>query len=296
MADERKHWRVLPFQTDDGPTNMAVDEAILRARAEEKVPNTIRFYRWKPSTASIGRNQSLNTEIDVEAAKKHGVDIVRRISGGGAVFHDAENEITYSVTASENDIRDIFHNMDDKFFSADPPDDPMNDEIVKQQSEPPGKTRFFTVGSSYHVITMGLVNGLQRMGVCVDQGVIHCPALFVNGRKISGNAQARRHEIILQHGTILLSVDPEFMYTILKAPEGVTRGHMVRSVKAKVTGVFDTVEPVTDYEFQIKMIRGFEEALGIKCDMGELTTYEQELVHDIKEKRYSDDIWLTRLP
>lgn len=295
MADERKHWRVLPFQIDDGASNMAIDEAILRARAENKVPNTIRFYRWKPSTASIGRNQSLHTEIDVEAAKKHNVDVVRRISGGGAVFHDAENEITYSVIASENDIREIFHDMDDKFFCAESEEDLMQSDGDTKDNVDEQK-RFFTVGSSYHVITMGLVNGLQSMGVEVDQGVIHCPALFVNGRKISGNAQARRHEIILQHGTILLKVNPEFMYTILKAPEGVTKGHMVRSVKAKVTGVYDSIEPVKDYEFQIKMVRGFEEALDIECKMGELTDYEKELMQDIKEKRYSDDIWLNRLP
>ncbi|MBD3350345.1 MAG: hypothetical protein GF364_02560 [Candidatus Lokiarchaeota archaeon] len=284
-------WRVLPFQVNDGITNMAIDEAILLARSDNLVPNTIRFYRWDPSTASIGRNQSLSREIDVEAAKKNNVDIVRRISGGGAVYHDHEAEITYAVIASESDIRTIFKNILDELYCEEEGDT----EETKDQKKN-SKKSFFTVDSSYHVITKGLVSGLQNMGVEVDQGVIHCPALFINKRKISGNAQARRKDIILQHGTVLLHVDAEFMYTILKAPEGVTKGKMVASVKAKVTGLFDTIEPISDYDFQIDMIKGFEQALHINCEMGELSEKELKLIQEIKKKRYSDDSWLNRLP
>ena len=77
----REPWRILPFMTSSGSMNMAIDEAILQARIKNLIPNTIRFYRWNPSCASIGRNQSLETEIDIKAAKVHNVDVVRRISG-----------------------------------------------------------------------------------------------------------------------------------------------------------------------------------------------------------------------
>jgi lipoate-protein ligase A len=287
-------WRILPFSINDGETNMSIDEAILISRSENKVPNTIRFYRWKPSTASVGRNQSLSREIDIDAANEHGIGLVRRISGGGAVYHDNTNEITYAVICSESDIKIIF----DKFSNELTCSEEIIDEnkIVEDSSDQGSNKGLFGVDSSYHVITRGLVNGLKAMGVQVDQGVIHCPALFINNRKISGNAQARTGNIILQHGTILLHVDPEFMYTILRAPEGVTKGKMISSVKAKVTGVFDNLESVPDYEFQLKMVRGFEEALGIKCEMSELTPEEKVLVKEIKKKRYSDDSWLKRLP
>ncbi|MCP4764110.1 MAG: lipoate--protein ligase family protein [archaeon] len=278
INSNKEVWRVLPFKTSNGISNMAIDEAILRARADEIVPNTIRFYRWKPSTATIGRNQSLSMEIDIEAAEKLKIDYLRRISGGGAVFHDYNNEITYAVIASEKDIRKIFKYLENK----------------------DGKTKnsFFNVDSSYNVITQGLVNGLIKMGVQVDRDVLHCPAMFINDRKISGNAQARRNNIILQHGTILLHVDAELMYTILKAPEGVTKGKMVRSVRAKVTGLYDNtdIEKISDYEFQIKMIKGFEEALNIKCEMGDLTEKEKNLIEEIKKNRYSDNKWLQKIP
>jgi lipoate-protein ligase A len=291
---QKPKWRVLPFSENDGETNMAIDEAILISRSENKVPNTIRFYRWKPSTASIGRNQSLSREIDVDAAKANNIGLVRRISGGGAVYHDKINEITYAVICSEADIRNIFKKIT-KDFSC-PEEIKTKDQDAEKTVSKSTDSTLFGVDSSYHVITRGLVNGLKSMGVEVDQGVIHCPALFINNRKISGNAQARKGDIILQHGTILLHVDPEFMYTILKAPEGVTKGKMVSSVKAKVTGVFDNLPPVSDFEFQIKMIRGFEEALGIKCELSELTPEERNLIKEIKKKRYSDDSWLNRIP
>jgi lipoate-protein ligase A len=265
-------WRVLPFTVADGPTNMAIDEAILLARVDGKVPNTIRFYRWDPSCASIGRNQSLNLEIDMRAAKKHGVGVVRRISGGGAVFHDFHAEITYAVIAAEEDIREIYKRM--------------------------VPNSFFGVNESYSVITQALISGLQNMGFRIDSGKIHCPALFLEDKKISGNAQARNGGVILQHGTLLMHVNPEFMYTILKAPEGVTKGKMVRSVRAKVAGLYENLETptISDAEFQTQMIKGFEETFEISCNLSELTSDEQHLVTRLKKTRYTDENWLKKIP
>ena len=83
---------------------MAVDEAIMKARIENRVPNTLRFYQWSPSAVSIGRFQTLADEIHVDNCRKHGVDIVRRITGGGAVYHDQDGEITYSIVAKLSDL------------------------------------------------------------------------------------------------------------------------------------------------------------------------------------------------
>ena len=90
-------WRFLPLEVKNGFWNMALDESILKMAIEKKSPNTLRFYKWKPSTASIGRNQSLSNEINVPFTKEKGFKIVRRITGGGAVFHDEYREITYSI-------------------------------------------------------------------------------------------------------------------------------------------------------------------------------------------------------
>ena len=92
-------WRYLPLSTNNAALNMAIDEAILQARVADKVPNTLRFYRWQPSAVSIGRNQNPEDEVYLDAAKQLGVDVVRRPSGGGTVYHDFEGEVTYSVIA-----------------------------------------------------------------------------------------------------------------------------------------------------------------------------------------------------
>jgi len=68
-------WRLLKLKVRDAFTNMAIDEAILRTRIEEKVPNTIRFYQWSPSAVSIGRFQDVSQEVHVENCKKQGVDV-----------------------------------------------------------------------------------------------------------------------------------------------------------------------------------------------------------------------------
>lgn len=242
---------------------MAIDEAILNARIAKRVPNTLRFYRWDPSTASIGRNQSVKDEVDVEAAQHFGVDVVRRISGGGAVFHDRDREITYSVVIAESDFREQFGNL-------------KNVEV-------------------FHKITEGIVQALEKLSIQPDLGVIHCPAIFIQGKKISGNAQARKKGVILQHGTILLDVDAELMYTILKTPQGVPKARMVRSVRAKVTGIQQYIQNFTLELMGKSLKEGFEESFGIRLEEGELTQWEKEEVNRLARERYNNPEWTNRL-
>jgi len=87
-------WRLLECKTNDASMNMATDEAILRARINDEIPNTVRFYRWNPSAISIGKFQDIENEVQLEDCGKCGVDVIRRITGGGTVYHDAQGELT----------------------------------------------------------------------------------------------------------------------------------------------------------------------------------------------------------
>ncbi|MEE9488937.1 MAG: lipoate--protein ligase family protein, partial [Thermoplasmata archaeon] len=80
---------------------MALDEAILEARRDGRVRPTLRLYGWSPPAVSIGYFQRLDEEVHTGTCEDLGIDVVRRITGGGAVLHD--KEVTYSVTASETD-------------------------------------------------------------------------------------------------------------------------------------------------------------------------------------------------
>ncbi|MDP4160625.1 MAG: lipoate--protein ligase family protein, partial [Bacillota bacterium] len=95
-----KTWRYLPYKVNTGAENMAIDEALLLTMAKLKDPLPIlRFYGWKPATLSLGYAQSFYKEVNEEACRSEGIDVVRRPTGGRAVLH--QYELTYSVIAPE---------------------------------------------------------------------------------------------------------------------------------------------------------------------------------------------------
>src|SRR5574341_1143833 len=90
-----KRWRLILDGKDDGPTNMAVDQAIFRSVEIGASPPTLRFYGWMPPTISLGYAQDMGV-LDLEKCLSSGVGIVKRPTGGKAVFHD--KEVTYSLS------------------------------------------------------------------------------------------------------------------------------------------------------------------------------------------------------
>ena len=260
-------WRFLPIETNDGLTNMAIDEAILEARIKGIVPNTVRLYQWSPSTVTIGKHQSLSLEVDRGEINKRGFQLVRRITGGGAVLHAESMEITYSVVAKKSELMGQF----------------------------PGILP--TVDGIYNVILLVIQKTMDKICLATEKGVIHCPALFIGDKKFSGNAQCIKKNVILQHGTILLSVDPDEMYSVLKPPEGVTKGLMVRSVKAKVIGIEEHLGKKIDASyFNSTYKKSFSEILDNTTLVdGELTRAEKQLVVKLR-KKYDSEKWRMKYP
>ena len=179
--------------------NMALDEAVCEAVASG-APPMIRFYTWAPSAVSIGYFQSLNDEVDVNIAKELGIDIVRRRTGGGAVYHDAKGEITYSVVAPENIM-------------------------------PSG------IRESYRLICGWVMESLKNLGIESEFKPIN--DIIAAGKKISGNAQTRRNGVLLQHGTLLYDLDVRTMFTLLKVPREKISDKMIQSVEERVTKILN---------------------------------------------------------
>ncbi|MHA1271127.1 MAG: lipoate--protein ligase family protein [Candidatus Helarchaeota archaeon] len=250
------NWRLIDLSTYNAYWNMAIDEAILDFRIKNLVPNTFRLYQWHPSAVSIGYNQGMHDEVDIENCKKLNIDFVRRISGGGAVYHDFHGEITYSIIAKESDIpRDI-------------------DE-------------------SFKVLCRGIINTLGKFGLDAAHGKFHCPSIFVGNRKISGNAQARRRGVILQHGTILLDYNPNLMYTVLKVKHPNMKSKLVKSVYQKVTTIKNEIaQPPDLIYFKQSLIEGYESALNTKFPPPvNLTSDELSLAKSLVHNKYSTDDW-----
>jgi len=252
-------WRLLKLETYNACTNMAIDEAVLMARMRNLAPNTIRFYRWNPSAVSIGKFQNIENEVQLDNCRKHGVDVVRRITGGGTVYHDAYGEITYSVIASKEDLE------------------------AKD------------ITAVYARIYAGLAEALKILGLKTDFNEGNsktCPNLTVNGKKISGSAQSHKGAVVLQHGTLLLDVDLEKMYTFLRVPLARTCMEIVSAAKNKITSIKKELgKEVSEAEVHQAQIRGFQKALNIELADGELTPYELELAERLHKEKYATENW-----
>jgi lipoate-protein ligase A len=87
--------QLLAAQAGEPAWNMALDEALLEEAAAGRAAPCARFYTWSPAAVTIGYSQDAAVETDAAACRAAGAPVIRRITGGGAVFH--ENEITYSM-------------------------------------------------------------------------------------------------------------------------------------------------------------------------------------------------------
>lgn len=180
----------------DGPMtgreNMAKDEALL-ATGEP----VLRFYQWRPPCVSIGYFQDPDRDIDLDYLKTAGIDLVRRPTGGRAVLH--EDELTYAL-------------------------------VLPATLLPSG------VVQSYQLVAGIFVAALGELGlVCDIKGPDGRPdrnagcfsstsayEICCRGKKVMGSAQVRRNGVVLQHGSLLLSVDYERQARCLKRRAAVT--------------------------------------------------------------------------
>jgi len=252
-------WRLLKLETRNAFMNMAIDEAVLTARIAGIVPNTLRFYRWKPSAVSIGRFQKVSEEVHVENCRRHGVDIVRRISGGGAVYHDSDGEITYSVVVHEQDLG--------------------SKDVV----------------SAYNMVCSGLVEAAKNLGVSADfcpGNPNHCPNITIDRRKFSGSAQARKKGVLLQHGTFLLRTGLEQMFTFLKVPWANSLDEVLRVARKRLTSIEQEREArVSTEQTYDALVEGFQKAFNAEFMAQELTDYERNLADELCSDKYATDDW-----
>jgi lipoate-protein ligase A len=249
-------FRLLLTDHKDAHTNMSIDESIMIHVGQNMSPPTLRLYGWSPPAVSIGYFQGLSEEIDLDMCKKMGVDYVRRITGGGAVFH--ESEVTYSLAIQQ-----------------------VNPIIPQNVLE------------SYKVICGGIIEGLMEFDV--EAKFVPLNDIIVNGKKISGSAQTRRSRTLLQHGTLLTDTDLDKMFSILKVPSEKLKDKLISDVKERVTSLREVLQKEIKFEDVCsKMASGFKTSLNIELVKGELSETEISLANEIKNDRYSNLDWNQR--
>jgi lipoate-protein ligase A len=269
MTNERSSvWRLIRFGPADGPTQMAVDEAIWRAVAEGRVPPTLRLYAWDPPCLSLGRHQSAD-EVNRQALAAAGYGLVRRPTGGRAILHI--DELTYSVAA------------------------PLTEPRVRGD-----------VLTSCQRISQGLLAALDLLGV--RDAAVHqqkppaatgpvcfeTPGEFeivVDGRKLVGSAQARGRGALLQHGAFPLTGDIARICRFLTAPTDPAR------VRARATTLSEVLGREVPWEEAAQAVAGgFARALDLQLEPGALTTWEVETAHRLRQEKYAAEEWTFRHP
>lgn len=263
--------------------NMAIDEAILTAHSEGKVPPTVRFYGWEPATLSIGYFQKAAEEVDFSALARHGIGFVRRPTGGRAVLHD--KELTYSMIVSESY---------------------------------PGMPA--SVTEAYRVLSEGLVHGFRLLGLKAEMVQLGTdeekqkyasagsPACFdspswyelvVEGRKVAGSAQTRQKSVILQHGSILLDLDTDLLFDLLKFPSERVKERMRKQFGGKAVAINELRRALglTDVTLQMAE-QAFREGIvsGMRIELIEdgLTPYEERLARQLAAGKYETEAWNLR--
>ncbi len=267
-------WRLLHDQPSSAAWNMATDEAMLISCTGKAGRPTLRFYGWNPPAVSIGYFQRLATEIDQEVCQKLGIDIIRRLTGGRAVLH--EQELTYSLVVRE----------DEPYIPA-------------------------TVTESYRFFSRAIVAGLTRLGVAAEmkspemqkrKPLPHASAacfdapshyeITVAGRKLVGSAQVRRDGVLLQHGSILLSLQPERAAAVLHSAQSDCGEILARQLTEKAVGLDEILGRPIDPAAVADAIRaGFEEQCNLRFQTGVWTESELSCIDELVKQKYGVKAW-----
>ena len=268
MSSQAPTWRLLITPPAAAAWNMAVDEALLHCFPSEQQP-TLRFYGWSPPALSLGIAQRWR---DVQAAQcaAQGVAVVRRPTGGRAILHD--RELTYSLVTSQTD------------------------PLVAAA----------TVVGAYARINAALVVGLSGLGVAAvlaprsspnaptSAACFDTPAAFeitVDGRKLVGSAQSRKHGAVLQQGTVLLHADPAALAALLVLPPALDAAALAQRLVAldEIMGHAPTFQVVA-----AALTAGFRTAWGITLTPGTLTEAEVVMADALVYDKYNNVLWTQR--
>jgi lipoate-protein ligase A len=249
-----------------GAFNMAVDEYLFR-KLEKAPRTTVRFYRWKRPTVSLGYSQRVEDILDLEYCQNNGIEVVRRITGGKLVLH--WREITYSVVSS-----------DISAFST-------------------------TLAESYKQISSALILGLEKIGLrarlagsppsSYTRGNMPCfayPArdeIELDGRKIVGSAQKRVGERFLQHGSMPLQEDEGLLDRVSLSTEEHSASRMI--------SISEALGKKTDPEWVVgRLVDGLAEYFKIRFEPLALGPDDKKAIQRIQEKRYANEAWTMGRP
>lgn len=260
-------YRFLNTEIQDAALNMAIDEAILSHHAQGLVPPTLRVFRWLRPAISLGRFQSLEREINKEICDAQGVELVRRPTGGRAVYH--RDEFTYSIV------------------------------IGRRDGVPAG------VVAAYAYLAQGLLAALRSLGVQAelsDERVKKHPSaacfasstqadLTSGGFKLVGSAQVWHEQSLLQQGSLPLADHSAEFFSMLSYPTDAARQEALALYRQKTTPLRSLLPHVSWDDVAQAFQEGFRSSLQTAFVPDTLSDSEWALARQLTQDKYRTLIW-----
>jgi len=253
---QARTFRVIDTGIRDGRRQIAFDQALIDAHKAGSIPDTIRFLRFPP-TALIGRHQALSSEIKLDYCRAHGVGVVRRITGGGAIYFD-EGQLGWEL---------VFHRKTLKIGSLA--------ELTREICE-------------------AAAAGLSKLGVAARYRPRN--DIEVDGRKISGTGGFFDQDTLFYQGTVLVDMNAAEMTAALKVPEAKLAKRSLDSAAQRVVtlkellGAAPSIEAVKE-----ALLAGFGERLGITAMAGAITAREEELAAQYYDEEIGTDAFVAEI-
>jgi lipoate-protein ligase A len=250
-------FRIIDTGIREGRANIAFDPALIELRQQGKVPDTIRFMRFPP-TALIGRHQDLSREVNLDYCAEDGVGIVRRVTGGGAIYLD-EGQLGWEL---------VFHRA-----SLGIPNLP---DLAA-------------------AICNAAAAGLRSLGVNAKFRPRN--DIEVDGRKISGTGGFFDGDILIYQGTVLVDMNPAQMVRALNIPAAKVAKHDLDSAEQRVVTLKELLgdDLPDDTTLKAALIKGFTEGLGITAKPGDITADEESLAKQYLDEEIGTDDFLREI-
>jgi len=249
--------RVIDSGVIEGRRNIAIGQAIIELHQAGAVPDTLRFLRFPP-TALIGRHQALGQEINLDYCREHDIGVVRRITGGGAIFLDP-GQLGWELAIKRSTLG--IHLLPD-----------VAREICEAAAE-----------------------GISSLGVKARFRPRN--DIEVAGRKISGTGGFFDGETLFFQGTVLVDMNPQLMVSALHVPKAKLAKRKLDSAAQRVVTLRELLgdETPTLDQIQAALAQAFSRRFELEIVPGELGESELALAEDLYQEEIGTEEFVNEI-
>ena len=268
-------WRFVDSGKARGAFNMAADETLAEGLRDGAGKPVLRIFGWNPPAVSLGYNQLLHREVDVEKCRRAGIDVVRRPTGGRAVLH--WEELTYSVICPEDDAN-----------LGGPID--LTCRIVGECLVL--GLQLFGVDATLAMAGPGRNAPRPRSAAAPCFSSTSRWEVTCQSRKLIGSAQRRIRGVILQHGSLLLGAQHRMLVDLLPALAGPVRAQWTRRLEeGSIHLGACTPRRVDASALGACLAEGFCRHLKVEMQPETLNLPERQRAEELVAEKYGDREW-----